>query len=125
MGRIAAAPGRRRGRGTEARQHRLRPALDQGPDVRRTLVEEGSGEEVRGLIGLAGRAVLTSDVLRDGKPQYRIERRVRSQSDFVPTCWWQQSSPESHFTHSTICSRLTESGRITSLNQTLAKKKTA
>jgi N-hydroxyarylamine O-acetyltransferase len=59
------------------------------------------------------------DVLRDGKPQYRIERRVRSQSDFGPTCWWQQSSPESHFTHSTICSRLTESGRITLSGDTL------
>lgn len=59
------------------------------------------------------------DVLRDGKPQYRIERRVRSQSDFGPTCWWQQTSPESHFTHSTICSRLTESGRITLSGDTL------
>src|ERR1700760_1349833 len=53
------------------------------------------------------------DVLRDGKPQYRIETRARSLADFGPTCWWQQSSPESHFTHSTICSRLTETGRIT------------
>src|ERR1700760_3395677 len=53
------------------------------------------------------------DVLRDGKPQYRIETHERSLSDFGPTCWWQQSSPESHFTHSTICSRLTETGRIT------------
>jgi N-hydroxyarylamine O-acetyltransferase len=53
------------------------------------------------------------DVLRDGTPQYRVERRERSQADFVPTCWWQQSSPGSHFTHSTICSRLTETGRIT------------
>jgi N-hydroxyarylamine O-acetyltransferase len=53
------------------------------------------------------------DVLRDGKPQYRIERRERSLADFVPTCWWQESSPASHFTHSTICSRLTETGRIT------------
>jgi N-hydroxyarylamine O-acetyltransferase len=52
------------------------------------------------------------DVLRDGEPQYRVERRERSQADFVPTCWWQQSSPGSHFTHSTICSRLTETGRI-------------
>ncbi|HYY18898.1 MAG TPA: arylamine N-acetyltransferase, partial [Streptosporangiaceae bacterium] len=59
------------------------------------------------------------DVLRDGKPQYRIERRVRSLSDFGPTCWWQQSSPESHFTHSTICSRLTEAGRITLSGDTL------
>ena len=44
------------------------------------------------------------DLLRDGQPQYRIERRERAQSDFAPTCWWQQSSPDSHFTHATICS---------------------
>jgi len=30
----------------------------------------------------------------------------------VPTCWWQQTSPRSHFTRSVICSRLTEDGRI-------------
>jgi N-hydroxyarylamine O-acetyltransferase len=52
------------------------------------------------------------DVLRDGKPQYRIESRPRDLVDFVPTCWFQQSSPDSHFTKSTICSRLTEAGRI-------------
>jgi N-hydroxyarylamine O-acetyltransferase len=52
------------------------------------------------------------DVLRDGQPQYRIEMRERSLADFVPTCWWQQTSPLSHFTQQTICSRLTETGRI-------------
>jgi N-hydroxyarylamine O-acetyltransferase len=59
------------------------------------------------------------DVLRDGKPQYRIEPRERAQADFGPTCWWQQSSPDSHFTHSTICSKLTETGRITLSGNTL------
>ena len=48
----------------------------------------------------------------DGRPQYRIEVRERSLDDFVPTCWWQQTSPRSHFTRSVICSRLTEDGRI-------------
>jgi N-hydroxyarylamine O-acetyltransferase len=59
------------------------------------------------------------DVFCDGLPQYRIERRPRAQSDFVPTCWWQQSSPDSHFTHSTICSRLTETGRVSLSDRTL------
>jgi N-hydroxyarylamine O-acetyltransferase len=59
------------------------------------------------------------DLLRDGQPQYRIERRERAQSDFTPTCWWQQSSPDSHFTHSTICSRLTETGRVSLSDRTL------
>ena len=52
------------------------------------------------------------DVLKDGKPQYRLERRERSLADCVPTCWWQQTSPQSHFTQSTICSRLTPGGRV-------------
>jgi N-hydroxyarylamine O-acetyltransferase len=59
------------------------------------------------------------DVLRDGRPQYRIESRVRDLTDFIPTCWWQQTSPESHFTQSTICSRLTADGRITLSGRTL------
>jgi N-hydroxyarylamine O-acetyltransferase len=61
------------------------------------------------------------DVLRDGQPQYRIERRERSLADFAPTCWWQQTSPESHFTRSTICSRLTEDGRISISGRTLIR----
>jgi N-hydroxyarylamine O-acetyltransferase len=52
------------------------------------------------------------DVLKDGMPQYRIETRERSLADCVPTCWWQQTSPLSHFTRSTICSRLTPGGRV-------------
>ena len=52
------------------------------------------------------------DVLMDGQPQYRFESRERALADFVPTCWWQQTSPESHFTGSVICSRLTQDGRI-------------
>jgi N-hydroxyarylamine O-acetyltransferase len=42
----------------------------------------------------------------------RIETRPRSLADCVPTCWWQQTSPLSHFTRSTICSRLTPGGRV-------------
>jgi N-hydroxyarylamine O-acetyltransferase len=61
------------------------------------------------------------NVLRDGQPQYRIERRERSLADFTPTCWWQQTSPESHFTRSTICSRLTEDGRISISGRTLIR----
>jgi N-hydroxyarylamine O-acetyltransferase len=52
------------------------------------------------------------DVLRDGKPQYRVETRPRPLSDFAVTCWYQQTSPRSHFTQSLICSRLTETGRV-------------
>src|SRR5215472_4694858 len=59
------------------------------------------------------------DVFKGGELQYRIERRGRSMADFVPTCWYQQTSPESHFTRSTICSRLTGDGRISISGHTL------
>jgi N-hydroxyarylamine O-acetyltransferase len=53
------------------------------------------------------------DVLKDGSPEYRIEMRKRELSDFGPTCWWQTTSPDSHFTRKTICTRLDGDGRIT------------
>jgi N-hydroxyarylamine O-acetyltransferase len=49
----------------------------------------------------------------DGKPEYRLEGRPYELSDFVPTCWWQQTSPQSHFTQSLTCSLLTGSSRVT------------
>jgi len=61
------------------------------------------------------------DVAKDGQPHYRIERRERALADFVPTCWWQQTSPDSHFTWSTICSRLTGDGRISLSGRTLIR----
>jgi N-hydroxyarylamine O-acetyltransferase len=53
------------------------------------------------------------DVLLDGKPQYRLERRSRPLADFVPMAWWQTTSPDSHFTQSLTCSRPTSQGRVT------------
>jgi len=61
------------------------------------------------------------DVLRDGQPQYRVELRERCLADFVPTCWWQQTSQQSHFTRETICSRLIEDGRISISGRTLIR----
>ena len=61
------------------------------------------------------------DVIRDGQPQYRAEQRPRSLGDFEPTCWWQQTSPNSHFTRSLVCSLLTEHGRITLSDRTLIR----
>jgi N-hydroxyarylamine O-acetyltransferase len=59
------------------------------------------------------------DVLKESEPQYRLERRVRSMEDFVPTCWWQQTAPESHFRAGLICSLLTGDGRISLSGRTL------
>jgi N-hydroxyarylamine O-acetyltransferase len=61
------------------------------------------------------------DVIKDGMPQYRIERRERSLADFGPTCWWQQTSPDSHFTRGTICSRIDGGGRISISGRTLIR----
>jgi len=61
------------------------------------------------------------DVLKDGKPQYRIEMRSRQLDDFMATCWYQQTSPSSHFTQSSICSRLTDDGRVSISGRTLIK----
>lgn len=59
------------------------------------------------------------EVLRDGQPQYRLELRERELADFGPTCWWQQTSPLSHFTQSVICSLLRPDGRISISGRTL------
>ena len=53
------------------------------------------------------------DVLMDGKPVYRIEPRPRALADFEATCWWQQTSPSSHFARSLTCSLPTPTGRVT------------
>ena len=65
----------------------------------------------------------TGDVVvhQDGSPVYRLEPRARSLADFAPTCWWQQTSPASHFTQSTICSRLTADGRVSVSGRTLIR----
>ncbi|MFE6943976.1 arylamine N-acetyltransferase family protein [Streptomyces chartreusis] len=54
------------------------------------------------------------DVVMDGRPQYRLDRRPRAFGDFVAGAWWHSTSPLSHFTQSLVCSRVTEEGgRIT------------
>ncbi|WP_405853558.1 arylamine N-acetyltransferase [Streptomyces sp. NBC_00090] len=53
------------------------------------------------------------DVLRDGKPQYRLEPRSRELADFRAGAWYHRTSPDSHFPRSLVCSLLTEEGRIT------------
>jgi N-hydroxyarylamine O-acetyltransferase len=61
------------------------------------------------------------DVIRDDQPQYRVEARPRTLADFEPTCWWHQTSPRSHFTQGPVCSRLTQTGRITLTDRTLVR----
>ena len=61
------------------------------------------------------------DVLRDGEPQYRLELRPRTLRDCEATCWWHQTSPDSHFTKSLVCSLLTGDGRVTLSDRTLIR----
>jgi N-hydroxyarylamine O-acetyltransferase len=110
----------------------VRPADGSGP----WLADVGFGDHSAYPLDLAGRdeqadpggqfrLVETGegdlDVLRDGKPQYRLELRERSLNDCLPTCWYQQTSPASHFTRSTICSLLTDDGRISLSGRTLIR----
>ena len=101
----------------------VRPADGSGPwladvgfgshsDYPLLLAAREDQDDPAGRFRLADAGAGDIDVLKDGKPQYRIETRERSLADCVPTCWWQQTSPLSHFTLSTICSRLTPGGRV-------------
>ncbi|HXZ76367.1 MAG TPA: arylamine N-acetyltransferase, partial [Streptosporangiaceae bacterium] len=74
-----------------------------------------------GRFSLADAGDADVDVFKNGEPQYRIETRERLLADFGPTCWWQQTSPDSHFIQSTICSRLTGDGRISLSGDTLIR----
>jgi N-hydroxyarylamine O-acetyltransferase len=53
------------------------------------------------------------DILRDGEPAYRLERRARELHEFEPTCWWQTTSPGSNFTKRLVCSLLTADRQVT------------
>ena len=59
------------------------------------------------------------DLLKDGRPQYRIEQRPRALDDFTATCWYQQTWPGSHFRAGPVCSRLDGDGRVSLAGRTL------
>lgn len=53
------------------------------------------------------------DLLRGGSPQFRLDLRPRTLVDFTAGSWYHRTSPDSHFTRSLVCSRLTGTGRVT------------
>ncbi|MFE1883776.1 arylamine N-acetyltransferase family protein [Streptomyces diastatochromogenes] len=84
------------------------------PGGRFRVVE--AGPDPAGVLGAgAGSAEFPDlDVVRNGRPQYRLETRPRVLGDFAAGAWWHSTSPQSHFTRSLVCSRVTEDGgRIT------------
>ena len=46
-------------------------------------------------------------------PQFRFDLQARSYGDYEDMCRYQQTSPQSHFTQKSICSRATPDGRVT------------
>ncbi|WP_194899424.1 arylamine N-acetyltransferase family protein [Catenulispora pinisilvae] len=66
-----------------------------------------------GLFRIAENDDAELTVLRDGEAQYRVDPKPLALADFTQACWWQCTSPESHFTQSIVCSRLTDDGRLT------------
>jgi N-hydroxyarylamine O-acetyltransferase len=59
------------------------------------------------------------DLRRDGRLQYRLELRPHPLAAFEAMCRYHQSSPDSHFTRNTVCSRATTRGRVTLRSRTL------
>ncbi len=49
------------------------------------------------------------------QPQYRFTLEPRKLEDFTDGCHYHQTSPHSHFTQNTICSKALEDGRVTLL----------
>ncbi|HZC25043.1 MAG TPA: arylamine N-acetyltransferase, partial [Candidatus Binatia bacterium] len=47
------------------------------------------------------------------KRQYSFSQQPRHLEDFAAMCAYHQTSPESHFTQNSVCTRATEDGRIT------------
>ncbi len=50
---------------------------------------------------------------RGDKPQYRFPLAAHALDEFGPRCHYHQTSPESSFTQESVCSLLTERGRVT------------
>ncbi len=75
--------------------------------------ERGDQADPEGTFRLAETDEGDLDLLRDERPQFRTELRPRTLADCEATCWYQQTSPRSPFTQSTVCSRLIETGRVT------------
>jgi N-hydroxyarylamine O-acetyltransferase len=83
-------------------------------------VEPGMEQaDPRGTFEMVATAAGDLDVVKNGQPQYRVERKPRDLPDFRAMCWYQQHSPESHFTRSLVCSIATPTGRVTLSERTL------
>jgi N-hydroxyarylamine O-acetyltransferase len=85
------------------------------------LDEDGDQADPGGVFRVEETPEGDIDVIKDGKPGYRLETRPRELRDFETGCWWHRTSPKSHFTQSLVCSMLTGFGRITLSGRTLIR----
>jgi len=85
------------------------------------LSERGDQADPGGTFRLVDAGGGDLDVLRDGKPQYRVEARARRLADYAPTCWWQQTWPSSHFRAGPVASLQTADGQVTVAGRTLIR----
>ena len=83
------------------------------------LLLESRSEQIQGLRSYK---IVSDDIhmilkQREGdgewKNQYRFTLQRHSYADYADMCRYHQTSPQSHFTQSRICSRATPNGRIT------------
>ena len=81
----------------------------------------GGQEDPNGTFEIAPAGLGDLDVLENGKPQYRIEPKPRELRDFEAMCWYQQHSPQSHFTNSLVCTLQSGDERITLSGNTLIR----
>ena len=90
-----------------------------GDSFREPLLLDERGEQVQGSRAYQIASDGTHLVLmqrEDGdhwKAQYRFNLQPYTYADYAEMCRYHQTSPQSHFTRSRICSRATDEGRIT------------
>jgi N-hydroxyarylamine O-acetyltransferase len=85
------------------------------------LPERGDQADPGGTFRLVDAGGGDLDVLRDGAARYRVEATARRLSDYVPTCWWQQTWPSSHFRSGPMASLQTADGQVTVAGRTLIR----
>jgi N-hydroxyarylamine O-acetyltransferase len=101
-------------------QHRLLADVGFGDSFVDPLLMDHDGEQAQDTALYEVRRddrwhVVTRRLLDESRPvtSFRFQAEPRQASDFKAMCLHHQTSPESHFTRKDICSRATDTGRIT------------
>ncbi|WP_371623375.1 arylamine N-acetyltransferase [Streptomyces sp. NBC_01116] len=83
------------------------------------LDDRADQEDPRGVFRLRQAPQGDLDLLCGGSRQFRLDLRPRTLPEFRGGAWYHRTSPDSHFTRSLVCSRYTETGRVTLSGRTL------